>query len=84
MTDDNKESKLDPTLDPKVCSFTDYSIEKYVPSFETREDPGSVEITQHQIDSYGPIEERTNFKSKVEESIYRARKDLFKKTGEIY
>ena len=49
-----------------------------------RQDPGSVEFTQHHLDSYGPIEERTEFKSKVEESIYRTRKHLFKKTGEIY
>ena len=50
------------------------------------EDPGSVEITQHQIDSYGPVEERRSdsFKSKVEEDTYRARKALYKKTGEIY
>ena len=44
----------------------------------------AVEFTQQQLDNYGPIKERTEFKSKVEESIYRARKDLFKKTGEIY
>tara|TARA_R100001244_G_scaffold69639_1_gene56789 strand:- start:700 stop:1635 length:936 start_codon:yes stop_codon:yes gene_type:complete len=48
------------------------------------DDPGAVEFTQQQLDSYGPIKERTEFKSKVEESIYRTRKDLFKKTGEIY
>ena len=50
------------------------------------DDPGSVEITQQQIDMATPIEERTEFKSArgVEESIYRARKHLFKKTGEIY
>ena len=48
------------------------------------EDPGSVEITQEQIRRATPIEERTSFKSKVEESIYRTRKHLFKKTGEIY
>ena len=48
------------------------------------EDPGSVEITQEQIRRATPIEERTSFSSKVEESIYRTRKHLFKKTGEIY
>ena len=50
------------------------------------DDPGSVEFSQQELDSYGPIEERRSdsFKNKVEESIYRARKHLFKKTGEIY
>ena len=48
MTADNKESKLDPTLDPKVCSFTDYSIEKYVPSFETTDEEGT--ITRDRVD----------------------------------
>ena len=48
------------------------------------DDPGAVEISQEQIDRATPIEERTSFDSKVEESIYRARKHLFKKTGEIY
>ena len=50
------------------------------------DDPGSVEFSQQELDSYGPIEERRSdsFKNKVEEDIYRARKHLFKKTGEIY
>ena len=48
------------------------------------EDPGAVEITQEQIDRATPIEERTSFTNKIDESIYRARKHLFKKTGEIY
>ena len=56
----------------------------YGESDRGREDPGAVEITQQQIDRATPIEERTSFDSKVEESIYRARKHLFKKTGEIY
>ena len=58
----------------------------YGESDSDREDPGSVEITQHQIDRATPIEERTKFPTArgVEESIYRARKHLFKKTGEIY
>ena len=58
----------------------------YGESDSGREDPGSVEITQHQIDSYGPVEERRSdsFKNKIEEDTYRARKALYKKTGEIY
>ena len=48
---------------------------------DNREDPGSVEITQQQIDRATPIQERTSFNSKVEESIYRAKKDLLKKFG---
>ena len=50
------------------------------------DDPGSVEFSQQELDSYGPIEERRSdsFKNKVEEDNYRARKHLFKKTGEIY
>ncbi len=50
------------------------------------DDPGSVEFSQYELDRYGPIEERTKFERAggVEESIYRARKALYKKTGEIY
>ena len=43
ITNDNKtKAKLDPTLDLKVCPFTDYSIESYVPSFETTDERGTV------------------------------------------
>ena len=48
------------------------------------EDKGAVEFTQYELDNYGPIKERTEFKSKIDEEIYRTRKDLFKKTGKIY
>ena len=50
------------------------------------DDPGSVEFTQYELDRYGPVEERRSdsFKNKIEEDTYRARKALYKKTGEIY
>ena len=50
----------------------------YGESDSDREDPGSVEITQEQISRATPVQERTSFDSKVEESIYRAKKDLLK------
>ena len=53
----------------------------YGESDSDREDPGSVEITQHQIDRAIPLQERTSFDSKVEESIYRAKKHLLKTKG---
>jgi len=48
-----------------------------------REDPGSVEITQEQIYRATPVQERRSdsFDSKVEESIYRAKKHLLKTKG---
>ena len=60
-----------------------------------RRDPVITRLVDHPSDHPGtpkstpgatPIEERTKFESArgVEESIYRARKHLFKKTGEIY
>ena len=53
----------------------------YAESDSGREDPGAVEITQEQISRATPVQERTSFDSKVEESIYRAKKDLLKKFG---
>ena len=49
--------------------------------YDRREKEGGVEITQYQIDKATPIEERTSFDSKVEESIYRAKKHLLKTKG---
>jgi|TARA_R100000656_G_scaffold1609_1_gene3090 hypothetical protein len=48
VNDNKTETKLDPRLDPKVCSFTDYSIDKYVPSFETTDEGGT--ITRDRVD----------------------------------
>ena len=50
------------------------------------DDPGSVEFTQYELDHHGPVQERRSdtFKNKIEEDTYRARKALYKKTGEIY
>ena len=64
----------------KSSSFNGYS------GSDNKEDPGSVEFTQYELDRYGPVEERRSdsFKNKIEEDIYRTRKHLFKKTGEIY
>lgn len=46
---DNKtKPKLDPTLDLKVCTFTDYSIDRYVPSFKTTDEVGTV--TRDRVD----------------------------------
>ena len=47
------------------------------------DDPGGVEFTNNQLDNYGPLEERRSdsFGSKVEESIYRAKKHLLKTKG---
>ena len=41
------------------------------------------EFTNNQLDNYGPLEERRSdsFGSKVEESIYRAKKHLLKTKG---
>ena len=49
--------------------------------YERKEKDGGVEITQYEIDRATPIEERTSFDSKVEESIYRAKKHLLKTRG---
>ena len=49
--------------------------------YERKEKDGGIEITQYEMDRSTPIEERTSFDSKVEESIYRAKKDLLKKFG---
>ena len=49
IANDNKtKPKLDPTLDLKVCTFADYSIERYVPSFETTDEGGTV--TRDRVD----------------------------------
>ena len=47
------------------------------------DDPGGVEFTDTQLDNYGPLEERRSdsFGSKIEESIYRAKKHLLKTKG---
>ena len=49
--------------------------------YERREKEGGVEISQYEIDRSTPIQERTSFDSKVEESIYRAKKHLLKTRG---
>ena len=71
-------SRLEP--EPSLKSF----FIGRVPIDHMQDEDVAVEFTQHELDSYGPIKERTEFKSKVEEDIYRAKKALFKKTGEIY
>jgi len=55
----------------------------YGESDSDREDPGSVEITQEQMYRATPVQERRSdsFDSKVEESIYRAKKHLLKTKG---
>ena len=40
------------------------------------------EFSQYELDSYSKPEERTQFDSKVEESIYRAKKHLLKTKGD--
>ena len=45
------------------------------------DDPGSVEFSQSHLDNYGPIQERTSFNDKIEESIYRTKKHLLKTKG---
>ena len=45
-----------------------------------RENVGA-EFSQYELDSYSKPEERTQFDSKVEEDIYRAKKFLLKKNG---
>ena len=49
--------------------------------YDRKEKEGGVEITQYQIDKATPIEERTSFDSKVEESIYRTKLHLLKTKG---
>ena len=49
--------------------------------YDRKEKEGGVEITQYEIDRATPIEERTSFESKIEESIYRAKKHLLKTRG---
>ena len=49
--------------------------------YDRKEKEGGVEITQYEIDKSTPIEERTSFESKIEESIYRAKKHLLKTKG---
>jgi len=48
---------------------------------DREEKDGGVEITQEQISRATPVQERTSFDSKVEESIYRAKKHLLKTKG---
>ena len=48
---------------------------------DREEKDGGVEITQYEIDRATPVQERTSFDSKVEESIYRAKKHLLKTKG---
>ena len=45
-----------------------------------RNDIGA-EFSQYELDRYSKPEPRTEFKSKVEESIYRAKKHLLNKNG---
>jgi len=42
IIDEEVKAKLDLTLDLKSCPFADYSIERYVPSFETKDKGGTV------------------------------------------
>ncbi len=56
----------------------------YDPANINNEDPnGGVEFDNNYLENSGPIQERRSdsFGSKVEESIYRAKKDLLKKFG---
>ena len=46
-----------------------------------RKDVGA-EFSQYELDNYSKPEERTEFSSKVEESIYRAKKHLLKTNGD--
>ena len=41
----------------------------------------AAEFSQYELDRYSKPEERTQFNSKVEEDIYRAKKFLLKKNG---
>jgi len=52
---------------------TDYDVD--------RKDVGA-EFSQYELDNYSKPEERTEFSSKIEESIYRAKKHLLKTNGD--
>jgi hypothetical protein len=41
----------------------------------------AVEFTEHELDRYGPVKERTEFKDKIDESIHRAKRQLLKDKG---
>ena len=61
-----------------------YLNSAYDPANIDNADPdGGVEFSDTHLENYGPLEERRSdsFGSKVEESIYRAKKDLLKKFG---
>ena len=49
-------------------------------SFTASENVGA-EFSQYELDRYSKPEPRTQFDSKVEEDIYRAKKFLLKKNG---
>ena len=50
-------------------------------NIENADPEGGVEISEHQLNNSGPIQERTSFDNKVEEAIYRAKKHLLKTKG---
>jgi hypothetical protein len=41
----------------------------------------AVEFTEHELDRYGPVKERTEFKDKIDESIHRAKRQSLKDKG---
>ena len=58
------------------ASYDDFSTDYDV----GRENVGA-EFSQYELDRYSKPTERTEFSSKVEESIYRAKKHLLNKNG---
>jgi len=41
----------------------------------------AAEFTYNELDRYGPVKERTEFKNKIDESIHRAKRQLLKDKG---
>jgi hypothetical protein len=47
----------------------------------SREEDVAVEFTEHELDRYGPVKKRTEFKNKIDESFHRARRQSLKDKG---
>ena len=83
--------QLDGTVKRELVNTNTIDFNSYKPfqstgcywesDYDRKEKAGGVEITQYEIDRATPIDERTSFDSKVEESIYRAKKHLLKTRG---
>ena len=47
----------------------------------SREEDVAVEFTEHELDRYGPVKKKTEFKNKIDESFHRARRQSLKDKG---